>query len=360
MLRPNVQTLVNDVKQRVSNNPRHRRKDCFDIVYDNDESISPDLRAEQLLYLAIHPQSDEVPLPQAPNENIPNERWCEPGWKLMLDADNDNNNSSNSILSIGTEGKLAQDNLSSCCSSRHAASLINRRHLRMLSECPFSQVCQASAPAESLPMGREDKMVDDPMSATEEEMRLGYSFVVRHPVVDGVMKEGKKKRRSSKKIDTDQKDKPTAKKRMKEASPPAQLSNNNNDVPTNQQQIITDPQQADQYRLMMQMRLQAFQQQQIMQGLPPSQIQQIQGMPIPPHLNQMLSQQMQQGNHSSSGLPSPLQGRGSRQSSMTGSVNGGLSLSSHQNSIGMNPQLGPASNQHLPLPLPPPPPPQKK
>lgn len=385
LLRPNVQTLVNDVKLQVSKNPRHRRKDCFDIVHDEDENISPDLRAEQLLYLALHPpQSDEVPLPQAPNEN--NRRWCEPGWNLMLDADCDNSDRSNSILSIGTEGKLAQENLASCCSSRHAASLINPRHLRMISECPFSFVSQASAPAESSPVGlKEDRMIDidDPMSATDEEMRLGYNFVVRPPVVkpllvveekpiesesptnvvadDRAMKEGtKKKRMSSKKMDTEQKDKPAKKRKSKsttkEASPPVQLSNNNNSVSNNQQQIITDPQQADQYRLMMQMRLQAHamlqQQLNMQQRLPPSQIQQMQGMsfPNPSQLNQM-SQQMQQGNHTSSGLPGPLQGGGSRQSSiqssMTGSVGG--PLSSRQSSIGMDPQLGgPASNQHLP------------
>lgn len=390
LLRPSVQTLVNDIKLQVSKNPRHRRKDCFDIVHDDDENISPDLRAEQLLYLALHPpQSDEVPLPQAPNENMPNRRWCEPGWNLMLDADCDNSDRSNSILSIGTEGKLAQENLASCCSSRHAASLINPRHLRMLSECPFSFVSQASAPAESSPVGlKEDRMIDidDPMSATDEEMRLGYNFVVRPPVVkpllvveekpiesesptnvvadDRAMKEGtKKKRRSSKKMDTEQKDKPAKKRKSKstkEASPPVQLSNNNNSVPNNQQQIITDPQQADQYRLMMQMRLQAHamlqQQLNMQQGLPPIQNQQMQGMSFPHQLNQMMqqSQQMQQGNNTSSGLPGPLQGGGSRQSSvqssMTGSV-GGHPISSRQNSIGMNPQLGgPASNQH---PLPP-------
>ena len=378
LLRPSVQTLLNDVKLQVSKNPRHRRKDCFDIVHDDDENISPDLRAEQLLYLALHPpQSDEVPLPQAPIENMPNRRWCEPGWNLMLDADCDNSDRSNSILPIGTEGKLAQENLASCCSSRHAASLINPRHLRMISECPFSFVSQASAPAESSPVGlKEDRMIDidDPMSATDEEMRLGYNFVVRPFVVkpllvveekpiesesptnvvadDRATKEGtKKKRRSSKKMDTEQKDKPAKKRKSKsttkEASHPVQLSNNNNSVSNNQQQIITDPQQADQYRLMMQMRLQAHamlqQQLNMQQGLPPSQIQQMQGMsfPNPSQLNQM------------SGLPGPLQGGGSRQSSvqssMTGSVGG--PLSSRQNSIGMNPHLGgPASNQH---PLPP-------
>jgi len=339
MLRPNVKTMLGDFKQK---NFSRTNKDCFDIC-DSDEGICPELRAEQLLLLALHPQSPNIPLPPVPNQSAPSQGWAEPGWQLILDdPDFGKSSCSSSILPIDTEGHLSQNFLSSCCSSgRQAASLIKPRHLRMLS-APLSFICQASAPAEMNPSGTKKASQDivdaDPLSATDEKMLIGYSFIVRppveetkeNPVIDvksEVTEKTTKKRRASKKVEADPKGKSSTKRRRSQASKkqtsstsPANdpgfnaqaVSQNqpilppfpNNTMPNQNQQMNIDHRQADQYRLlnqtnfqqqqhqqqqqqqfqhMLQMRqLQAqlqLQQQQQQQSSNPSQIQQMQFMP---------------------------------------------------------------------------------
>ena len=157
MLRPSYTSVLADVKllAKRSNDSSHTNEDCFDIR-GNNESISPELRAEQLLLLALHPQSPNLPLPPVPDQSAPNQSsWAEPGWQLMIDdPDFGRSSSYSSILPVHTEGHLTQKFLSSCCSSgRQAASLIKPRHLRMLT-APLSFTSQASAPAETNPSGQ--------------------------------------------------------------------------------------------------------------------------------------------------------------------------------------------------------------
>ncbi|KAL7540059.1 hypothetical protein ACHAXR_010929 [Thalassiosira sp. AJA248-18] len=155
MLRPSHTTMTADVKDiaKRAKNSSSTNKDCFDICGDT-ESICPELRAEQLLLLALHPQSPNLPLPPVPDQSTPNQSWAEPGWQLIIDDPDFGEKSTSSILPIDTEGHLTQQFLSSCCSSgRQAASLIKPRHLRMLM-APLSFTCQASAPAETNPSGK--------------------------------------------------------------------------------------------------------------------------------------------------------------------------------------------------------------
>lgn len=258
MLRPSYSTMLADVKE-MAKQPSNTRAndDCFDIC-DNNEGISPELRAEELLLLSLHPESANHPLPPVPDQSDPNLSWAEPGWQIILDnPEHDKRRSSSSILPTDNEGHLTQLFLSSCCSSgRQAASLIKSRHLRMLT-APLSSACQASAPAETDPSGQkkasEDVIDFDPLSMTDEKMR-GYSFVVKpttqEPVVtfaelapekssgggminDAVEKSNhssSKKRKASKKSDA--KDKTSTKKRKSHVS--TKKHDNSQAVPQNQ------------------------------------------------------------------------------------------------------------------------------
>lgn len=156
MLRPSTKTMLGELKQlaNLSNTSLQSNKDCFDIVPDdNDSSLSPELRAEQLLLLSLHPASSRPPLPSVPDQASPERSWAEPGWQLIID-DPDFGREPSSILPVQTQGQLTQQLLSTCCSSgRQAASLIKPRHLRMLTD-PLSAVCQGSAPAETNPSGQ--------------------------------------------------------------------------------------------------------------------------------------------------------------------------------------------------------------
>ncbi|KAL7550500.1 hypothetical protein ACHAWF_013723 [Thalassiosira exigua] len=184
MLRPSHASMVAEVKRMArTKSSTSNDKDCFDIK-GNDDEICPELRAEQLLLLALHPESPKDPLPPVPDQSLPGQSWAEPGWQLIIeDPDFGNFKSASSILPIVNEGHLSQQFLSSCCSSgRQAASLIAPRHLRML-EAPMSSTCQASAPAESNPSGEKkpspnasDVFDSDPLYVTEDKLRLGYQF----------------------------------------------------------------------------------------------------------------------------------------------------------------------------------------
>jgi len=169
-LRPSVDTFLEDLKD-ISGKTRKYNSDCFDIVNNNDDSLSPDLRAEQLLYLALHPASQDNTKPTA--EKV------EPGWQLMLDNPcNDYSSNPDSILPTDNEGAILHQLSSSAASTdRNVASFIKPHHMRMLGEeAPQA----ASALGESNPFGVKKTTQDiiDPMSMTDEKMRLGYNFVI--------------------------------------------------------------------------------------------------------------------------------------------------------------------------------------
>jgi len=169
-LRPSVDMFLEDLKD-ISCNTRKYNSDCFDIVNNNDDSLSPDLRAEQLLYLALHPASRDNTKPTA--EKV------EPGWQLMLDNPcNDYGSNPGSILPTDNEGAILHQLSSSAASTdRNVASFIKPHHMRILGEeAPQA----ASALGESNPFGVKKTTQDiiDPMSMTDEKMRLGYNFVI--------------------------------------------------------------------------------------------------------------------------------------------------------------------------------------
>eukprot|EP00985_Skeletonema_marinoi_P018931 scaffold10711_cov177-Skeletonema_marinoi.AAC.1 len=166
MLRPTQVSIVNEVKEMVGSSPE-------------DGNIDPKLRAEELLLLSLYPQAQEAlsPVPTDTNMN-----WAEPGWQLNLSPPEGDN--PHSILPLDQAGHLPRHFLSVCCSSgRQTAALVQQRHLSML-EGPLSFVSKASAPAEMNPGQQRqtgDPVTSDPLSITEDEMNLGYSFVLRPP-----------------------------------------------------------------------------------------------------------------------------------------------------------------------------------
>lgn len=152
VLRPNVGMMLEDIK-RLAQSPKcltRTTKDCFDVVPDCDDSLSRDLRLEQLLLLALHPISPIPPLPPVPGQPTSDQSWAEPGWHLMIDNSYpDKKMFFSSLIPINVEGHLSQKFLSTCCSSgRQAASLIKPRHLRLLS-APSSATSQINTEAET-------------------------------------------------------------------------------------------------------------------------------------------------------------------------------------------------------------------
>lgn len=164
MLRPTQVSILNEVKE---------------MVGKSDANIDPKLRAEELLLLSLYPQAEEAlaPVPTSTSLN-----WPEPGWQLNLSPPEEDN--PHSILPLDQVSHMPRQNLSVCCSSgRQTAALVQQRHLSML-EGPLSFVSKASAPAETNPGSHkkiDGPMTSDPLSITEDDMRLGYSFVVRPP-----------------------------------------------------------------------------------------------------------------------------------------------------------------------------------
>ena len=212
MLRPTYACMLEQMKKMVKGS---NIISYFDIC-DKDDDENSTLRAEELLLLALHPESSNPPLPPVPPYFESDQCWAEPGWQVVLDALIDRDSSPFSILTKDAEGQLPRKFLSVCSSSgRQAASLIKSRHLRMLTG-PLSFPSQASAPAESNPSSYQrasqgrwsfclfvctfhfavthiflsqnpDMLANDPISVSEEKMPLGYSFVVRptisHPMI---------------------------------------------------------------------------------------------------------------------------------------------------------------------------------
>jgi len=169
-LRPSVDSLLEELKDiSGKTRPNKSSSDCFDIVNNNDDSLSPELRAEQLLYLALHPASQDNTKPAA--EKV------EPGWQLMLDNPcNDYSSNPDSILPTDDEGATLQQLSSSAASTdRNVASFIKPHHMRILGEeAPQA----ASALGESNPFGVKKTTQDaiDPFM-TDKKMR-GYNFVI--------------------------------------------------------------------------------------------------------------------------------------------------------------------------------------
>lgn len=207
MLRPSQSSIVKEVKDNVSGwSSSSDKQKAVDVgMGDCDSRIDPKLRAEELLLLSLYPEAEEALL-FAPNEA--NLNWAEPGWQINLSPPKERN--PHSILPTDLEGQLPRHYLSVCCSSgRQTASLISRRHLRTL-EGPLSFVSEASAPAELNPgqnRATEDTGTSDPLSISDDDMRLGYSFVLRSPektVSDADKTEQKPSaKRKSKKLDGD-------------------------------------------------------------------------------------------------------------------------------------------------------------
>ena len=185
-LRPSVDTFLEDLKD-ISGKTRKYNSDCFDIVNNNDDSLSPELRAEQLLYLALHPASKDNTKPTA--EKV------EPGWKLVLDNPcNDYSSNPDSILPTDNEGAILHQLSSSAASTdRNVASFIKPHHMRILGEeAPQA----ASALGESNPFAVKKNTQDttDPFITGEKMSNfvIGPFIQEEEPKSDKYTKKGSK------------------------------------------------------------------------------------------------------------------------------------------------------------------------
>jgi hypothetical protein len=114
---------------------------------NEDATVDPSLRAEELLLLALHPE--------APSDPFSNSTENEPGWRVCLDLPPPHN--PNSILHTDRTGSLCQNFLSVCCSTgRQAASFLEPHRLRTLDiDAPLSFATKVSLLAETNPTQEE-------------------------------------------------------------------------------------------------------------------------------------------------------------------------------------------------------------
>ncbi|KAL3790676.1 hypothetical protein HJC23_009776 [Cyclotella cryptica] len=174
VLRPSQRNIVQNILNESKSSVKTSR--WFDMGPDDDPIIGQSLRTEEMILLALHP---------APPTDSLSPVLHEPGWHLCLDTPQDMKRNSSSILPVDMEGLVSQSFLSVCCSTGHqAASLLHPHHLRTLSiNTPSTFSYNASSLAESNPTYHQrataDTIYADPLSESEEQIQLGYSFVVR-------------------------------------------------------------------------------------------------------------------------------------------------------------------------------------
>jgi len=182
MLRPSHAHMVNDIR-KIANGPikgTGNVENFFDVG-DFSMGLTPALRAEELLLLSLHPECTFPQLPNIPTSSSLSQIWAEPGWHLNLSAPA---KSSSAILFFDSEGDSLRLSTAECSSTgRQASSLAKPRHLSTLTH-PLSLVSTTSAPAEtSLNVIEVSKEVleADPLSTSEENLLLGYKFVLTPP-----------------------------------------------------------------------------------------------------------------------------------------------------------------------------------
>lgn len=109
------------------------------------------LRAEQSLYLAMHPAAPKEALPSVPPSGSSSDKWAEPGWQLNLDVPSRETDSSR-ILPCSPAFPVLSKNLAELNSApgRQAAAFNRTSHLRCL-ESNLSAVATATSLAETNP-----------------------------------------------------------------------------------------------------------------------------------------------------------------------------------------------------------------
>jgi hypothetical protein len=223
---------------------------------NEDAAVDPSLRAEELLLLALHPE--------APSGTFSGSPETEPGWRVCLDPPPPDN--PRSILYTDREGILGQSFLSVCCSTgRQAASFIESHRLRTLdNDAPLSFATKVSCLAETNPTqdkkataGRWNERSDtlifipdelilhfpdvlnaDPLAVSDEQMKLGYSFVVKDSVESdpSAKKAPETKKKSTSKAKSKSKTEPKKAKSASKNAKGAAKSGSKSQVDDTQQQ----------------------------------------------------------------------------------------------------------------------------
>lgn len=147
VLRPSLESLTSELRGTVKLAMRvapGKKKDSKSIREEQ-------LKAERLLYLAMHPVAPEELPPSVPPSGSSSElSWAEPGWQLRLDVPKTTR--SNGILPCAPAFPVFNKNLAELCSApgRQAASFSRTSHLRCLAS-NLSAVATATSLAETNP-----------------------------------------------------------------------------------------------------------------------------------------------------------------------------------------------------------------
>lgn len=153
VLRPTEETMLNELRAKVlesvASAPYQQGRTA--ASRNKRENAEEELlKAEQMFLLAMHPYPREQ-LPTVPLSKSGENTWAEPGWHLVLDVpDTDEQQDPSRILPCRPKFPVLEKNLSEIASApgRQAASLLRTSHFRCLSS-PLSAFAVASSPAET-------------------------------------------------------------------------------------------------------------------------------------------------------------------------------------------------------------------
>ena len=143
VLRPTRKSITDEVKRMVEVTVA-RKKSLPEKSKNNMEEDF--VRAEQLLLLSLHPETQNPRLPSVPLKSPTSVQWAEPGWQIILEVPEEEtgDKSNNLILPVLNTGSILSKYTSECCSTqgRQAASLLSPSDLRNLVN-PLSKISKA-------------------------------------------------------------------------------------------------------------------------------------------------------------------------------------------------------------------------
>jgi hypothetical protein len=153
VLRPSLESLTSELRRTVKTAVKAvpGKKKSSRLV---EEELQ---RAEQSLYLAMHPTAPKELLPSVPPSGSSSEKWAEPGWQLVLDVPK-NENGSSRILPCAPSFPVLSKNLAELSSApgRQAAAFSRSSQLRCLAS-NLSAVATATSLAETDPSASSDR-----------------------------------------------------------------------------------------------------------------------------------------------------------------------------------------------------------
>mmetsp|Transcript_17416 Transcript_17416/g.24593 ORF Transcript_17416/g.24593 Transcript_17416/m.24593 type:complete len:684 (-) Transcript_17416:3-2054(-) len=188
ILRPNRSGIMAELNKSLEENFTASLDGAENMFTTSFHMNEKNLQAEQLLLLALHPESP-YPLLSSMPPLLPssNKKWAEPGWHVVLENPEGflRTRNKHTILPRHSKGSLLNSNISQCNSApgRQAAYILKTNYLKNLQN-PMTTILQGRAPAEvSINSSEKDlKEVDDPFTPSEDFIFEVYQQLPLSPV----------------------------------------------------------------------------------------------------------------------------------------------------------------------------------